>query len=97
MNDSVAPDLSHPSALTRLTSTVLRFRCPSISSTSAKLNYIKSFKTVGTHETTQKALKAVSAEFLYLFQFDGLFYRRVLILKFFSFRLTLFIDIDFAG
>ena len=58
--ESVGPDLSHPAALTRLTSTVLRFRCPSISNTSAKLNYIRSFKTVGTHESTQKALKTVS-------------------------------------
>lgn len=59
-------EATHPAALTRLTSTVLRFRCPTISSTSAKLSYVKSFKTVGTHETTKKALKNADTNRNYL-------------------------------
>lgn len=66
MDDRTGPDLSHPAALTRLTSTVLRFRCPSVSSTSAKLSFVRSFKTVGTHETTQKAFKAADTNRNYL-------------------------------
>mmetsp|Transcript_23603 Transcript_23603/g.26916 ORF Transcript_23603/g.26916 Transcript_23603/m.26916 type:complete len:433 (+) Transcript_23603:63-1361(+) len=57
MMDNIGPNLSHPAALTRLTSTVLRFRCPNISSASQKLSYVNSFRTVGKHDTTFKAFK----------------------------------------
>jgi hypothetical protein len=66
MDDRTGPDLTHPAALTRITSTVLRFRCPTVSSTSAKLNFARSFKTVGTHPTTQKAFKAADTNRNYL-------------------------------
>ena len=56
----MSQDHTHPSALTILTSTVLRNRVPTISTTSAKTNFMRSFKTVGGHDSTQKALKAVS-------------------------------------
>lgn len=66
MGDRSGPDLTHPAALTRLTSTVLRFRCPTVSNTSAKLNFARSFKSVGTHENTQKAFKAADTNRSYL-------------------------------
>ena len=58
----MSQDHTHPNALTILTSTVLRNRVPTISTTSAKLNFERSFRTVGTHNSTQKALKAVSVD-----------------------------------
>lgn len=67
MIDEVGDNLSHPDSLIRLTSTVLRFRCPSISSKSAKdVNYLQAFRTVGTHATTQKVLKTANSTRDYL-------------------------------
>mmetsp|Transcript_17178 Transcript_17178/g.32521 ORF Transcript_17178/g.32521 Transcript_17178/m.32521 type:complete len:455 (+) Transcript_17178:105-1469(+) len=67
MDDKVGPDLSHPDALIRLTSTVLRFRCPSISWKAAKdVNFLSSFHTVGTHVATQKVLKTANSSRDYL-------------------------------
>jgi hypothetical protein len=67
MEEKIGPDLSHPDSLIRLTSTVLRFRCPSISSKAAKdVNFLSSFHTVGTHVTTQKVLKTATSSRDYL-------------------------------
>lgn len=62
MNEKVGQDLSHPDSLIRLTSTVLRFRCPSVSPKAAKdVNFLTSFHTVGTHVTTQQVLKTANS------------------------------------
>ncbi len=66
MFEDVGPNLSHPDALIRLTSTVLRFRCPKMSDKSKKINFLKSFRTVGTHVTTQAVLKTANSSRDYL-------------------------------
>lgn len=67
MDEQIGPDLSHPDSLIRLTSTVLRFRCPSISEKAVKsINFRKAFHTVGTHPTTQKVLKSADSSRAYL-------------------------------
>ena len=66
MDDHVGPNLSHPDSLIRLTSTVLRFRCPTISEKAQKVDFVKSFKTVGTHVTTQKVTKTADSSRDYL-------------------------------
>lgn len=66
MDDNVGPDLSHPDAIIRLTSTVLRFRCPKMSEKSKKIDYLRSFRSVGTHTTTQAVLKTANASRDYL-------------------------------
>lgn len=68
MYEQVGPDLSHPDALIRLVSTVLRFRCPKMTEKSKKLDYLKSFRTVGTHVTTQAVLKTANSSKEYLFK-----------------------------
>jgi hypothetical protein len=67
MDEQVGPDLSHPDSLIRLTSTVLRFRCPTVSQKAAtSINFIQSFHTVGTHPATQKVLKSANSSRDYL-------------------------------
>jgi hypothetical protein len=66
MFEDVGPNLSHPDALIRLTSTVLRFRCPKMSDKSKRINFLKSFRTVGTHVTTQAVLKTANSSRDYL-------------------------------
>eukprot|EP00555_Chaetoceros_dichaeta_P003086 CAMPEP_0198249312 /NCGR_PEP_ID=MMETSP1447-20131203/878_1 /TAXON_ID=420782 /ORGANISM="Chaetoceros dichaeta, Strain CCMP1751" /LENGTH=428 /DNA_ID=CAMNT_0043933919 /DNA_START=37 /DNA_END=1323 /DNA_ORIENTATION=+ len=60
-------DLSHPNAMIRLSSTALRFRCPSIESTKGfTISFVKSFKTVGTHPTTKSVLEQADSSRSYL-------------------------------
>jgi|EP00979_Chaetoceros_neogracilis_P018203 hypothetical protein len=67
MEEQIGPDLSHPDSLIRLTSTVLRFRCPSISEKAAKsINFLAAFHTVGTHPATRKVLKSANSSRDYL-------------------------------
>jgi len=64
-DSAIEPDLAHPDSIIRLTSTILRFRCPEIGEGS-KLNYARSFHTVGTHPTTAKVLKQAQSRREYL-------------------------------
>ena len=66
MDGPVGPDLSHPDSLIRITSTVLKFRCPKITAKAKKIDFTRSFRTVGTHPTTQTVLKTVSHHNMYL-------------------------------
>lgn len=65
MDDDKGPDLSHPDSMIRLASTVLRFRCPEINKVK-NLNFVRSFRTVGTHTTTQSVLKQADSSRSYL-------------------------------
>lgn len=69
MTDSqVQNDLSHPDSIIRLTSTVLKFRVPTMSEKSSSINFLRSFHTVGTHPTTQSVLKSANNSREYLFK-----------------------------
>jgi len=60
-------DLSHPNAMIRLASTALRFRCPSMKSTKGyTISFVKAFKTVGAHPTTQSVLSEADSSRSYL-------------------------------
>jgi len=60
-------DLSHPDAMVKLSSTVLRFRCPTIDKTKGfNISFVKSFKTVGTHATTKSVLEQADSSRSYL-------------------------------
>jgi hypothetical protein len=61
-------DLAYPDALIRLTSTVLKFRVPSMSEKSKHVDFLRSFHTVGTHPTTQTVLKSANSSRDYLFK-----------------------------
>lgn len=68
MDPPVGPDLSHPDSLIRITSTVLRFKCPKISARAKKVNFRNAFRTVGTHPTTQAVLKTANSTRDYLYK-----------------------------
>jgi len=53
-------ELTYPDALIRLTSTVLKFRVPTMSEKSKTIDFLRSFHTVGTHPTTQSVLKSAN-------------------------------------
>jgi len=68
MDGPVGPDLSHPDSLIRITSTVLKFRCPKITAKAKKIDFARSFRTVGTHPTTQSVLKTANSSRDYLYK-----------------------------
>lgn len=60
------PDLSHPDAMIRLVSTVLRFRIPTVGPAGRDSSFVNSMRTVGTHEKTQAVLKKADTARKYL-------------------------------
>lgn len=57
----VYPNLAHPDSIIRLTTTILRFRCPEIEEKSAKeLSFTRSFSTVANDPVTASILKEIN-------------------------------------
>jgi hypothetical protein len=64
--DYKGPDLSHPDALIRIVSTVLRFKIPNVGEEGKQLSFRNSMRTVGTSPRTADVLKKADEARKYL-------------------------------